>query len=122
MTVPTPHADALSRIPVRDGSLEVLGSTTRYWEYGPADAARTVVIAHGYRGDHHGLEPVVALLPEVRFISPDLPGFGASTPMTGAPHSIEGYSRWLGAFLDALGLRGSAVLLGHSFGSMITTF
>ena len=103
MTVPTPHADALARIPVREGSVDVLGSTTRYWEYGPSDAAHTVVIAHGYRGDHHGLEPVIALLPEVRFIGPDLPGFGASTPMTEAPHSIEGYARWLGGFLDALG-------------------
>ncbi|MBX3196002.1 MAG: alpha/beta fold hydrolase [Microbacteriaceae bacterium] len=121
MSVPTPHADALARIPVREASAEVLGSTTRYWEYGPADAARTVVIVHGYRGDHHGLEPVIARLPGVRIIGPDLPGFGQSTPMTGAPHSIEGYGRWLGAFLDELGLRGGAVLIGHSFGSMVTT-
>ena len=90
VTVPTPHADALARIPVREARSTVLGSTTRYWEYGPADAAHTVVIAHGYRGDHHGLEPVIALLPEVRFVSPDLPGFGVSTPMTEAPHSIAG--------------------------------
>ncbi len=121
MTVPTPHAAALARIPVREGSVDVLGSTTKYWEYGPPDAEQTVVIAHGYRGDHHGLEPVIALLPEVRFIGPDLPAFGMSTPMTEAPHSIEGYARWLGGFLDALGLRGEAVLLGHSFGSMLTT-
>ncbi len=98
MTVPTPHAAALARIPVREGSVEVLGSTTKYWEYGPADAAHTVVIAHGYRGDHHGLEPVIALLPEVRFISPDLPGFGDSTPMTEAPHSIEGLRALAGRF------------------------
>jgi pimeloyl-ACP methyl ester carboxylesterase len=122
VTVPTPHADALARIPVREASLEVLGSTTRYWEYGPSDAAHTVVIAHGYRGDHHGLEPVIALLPGIRFISPDLPGFGLSTPMTQAPHSIDGYARWFVAFLDALGLRGEAVILGHSFGSMVTTY
>lgn len=120
MTVPTPHADALARIPVKPAQIEVLGSITHYWDYGPADAEHTVVIAHGYRGDHHGLEPVIALLPEVRFISPDLPGFGLSTPMTQAPHSIDGYAQWLGGFLDALGLRGS-VLLGHSFGSMVTT-
>ncbi|MEO5920021.1 MAG: alpha/beta hydrolase, partial [Pseudolysinimonas sp.] len=43
-------------------------------------------------------------------------------PMTEAPHSIEGYARWLGGFLEALDLRGDAVLLGHSFGSMITTY
>jgi pimeloyl-ACP methyl ester carboxylesterase len=121
VTSPSPHADALARIPVREGSLDVLGSTTRYWEYGPENAVRTVVLVHGYRGDHHGLEPVIARLPGVRFVSPDLPGFGLSTPMTQAPHSIEGYGRWLGDFLEALGLRGSAVLLGHSFGSMVTT-
>lgn len=117
-----PHAAALAEIPVRDASVEVLGSTTRYWEYGPADAEQTVVIAHGYRGDHHGLEPVIALLPGIRFISPDLPGFGESTPMTGAPHSIEGYARWLGGFVEALNVGGTAVLLGHSFGSMVTTY
>jgi len=120
VTVPSPHADALARIPVREAEVEILGGTTRYWEYGPADAERTVLLVHGYRGDHHGLEPVIARLPEVRFISPDLPGFGLSTPMTEAPHSIAGYVRWLGEFVDRLGLHG-AVLLGHSFGSMITT-
>jgi pimeloyl-ACP methyl ester carboxylesterase len=120
VTVPTPHAGALARITVRRLEAEVLGSTTRYWQYGPPDAAHTVLIAHGYRGDHHGLEPVIALLPDVRFIGPDLPGFGESTPMTEAPHSIAGYARWLERFIADLGL-GDAVLLGHSFGSMVTT-
>lgn len=120
MTLPAPHADALARIAVERLETEVLGSTTRYWQYGPPDAARTVLIVHGYRGDHHGLEPVIALLPEVRFVSPDLPGFGESTPLTEAPHSIPGYALWLERFVDRLGL-GDAVLLGHSFGSMVTT-
>jgi pimeloyl-ACP methyl ester carboxylesterase len=120
VTVPSPHADALARIPVREGSVEIFGSRTRYWEYGPADAAHTVLLVHGYRGDHHGLEPVIARLPELRFVSPDLPGFGASTPMTEAPHSVEGYARWLREFTDRLGLH-DATLLGHSFGSMVTT-
>ncbi len=121
MTVPTPHAAALARIPVREAEVSVLGSTTRYWEYGPQDAAHTILLVHGYRGDHHGLEGVVALLPDIRFISPDLPGFGASTPMTGAPHSVAGYERWLTAFAAATGAPADAIVLGHSFGSMITT-
>ena len=37
------------------------------------------------------------------------------------PHSIEGYARWLIAFVDALGLTGKAVVLGHSFGSIISS-
>ncbi|MAT19054.1 MAG: alpha/beta hydrolase [Leifsonia sp.] len=121
MTVPAPHADELARIPVRENTVQVLGSATRYWEYGPADARDTIVICHGYRGDHHGLEPVIALLPEVRVIGPDLPGFGASTPMTERPHDIAGYGDWYAGFLDALELRGRAIVLGHSFGSMVTS-
>ncbi len=121
MPVPAPHAEALARIPVRERELAVLGSTTRIWEYGPEDAADTVVFVHGYRGDHHGLEPVVAELPGIRIISPDLPGFGASTPMTDAPHSVEGYARWLATFVAALELPEPPVVLGHSFGSMVSS-
>jgi len=121
MSVPTPHAAALAEIPVREAEVTVLGSRTRYWEYGPRDAATTILLVHGYRGDHHGLEPVIALLPGIRFVSPDLPGFGASTPLTEAPHSIAGYERWLTAFAQAVQLPSDAILFGHSFGSMITS-
>ena len=55
-----------------------------WWEYGEAgdgpDAARLV---HGFRGDHHGLEPVISYLPGVHIIAPDLPGFGASGAAAG---------------------------------------
>lgn len=121
MPVPTPHAAALARIPVREREVEILGSTTFFQDFGPEDARDVVVLVHGYRGDHHGLEPVIAKLDGIRIISPDLPGFGASTPLTEAPHSIEGYGRWLGAFIDALGLSEPPVVLGHSFGSMVSS-
>lgn len=98
--------------------LTVLGSRVRYWEYGTPASGPTIVVVHGYRGDHHGLEPVVRLLPDFHIVSPDLPGFGDSTPMTEAPHSIEGYGRWLSGFLEELGLTGE-ILLGHSFGSIV---
>ncbi len=119
MPVPTPHAAALARIPVRERELPVLGSTTRFWDFGPEDASQVLVLAHGYRGDHHGLEAVITRLPGIRVISPDLPGFGASTPLTEAPHSIAGYGSWLAAFIDGLELPSPPVLLGHSFGSII---
>lgn len=121
MAVPTPHAEALARIPVREREFTILGSRTRFWDFGPPDARDVLVLAHGYRGDHHGLEAVIAQLDGIRVISPDLPGFGDSTPLTEAPHSIAGYGRWLGAFLDALELPVSPVVLGHSFGSMIAS-
>ncbi|WAB83435.1 alpha/beta hydrolase [Microcella daejeonensis] len=119
MPVPSPYADALSRIPRRESRLEVLGAATAVVEYGPVDAERTLVVVHGFRGDHHGLEPVVAQLPHLRIIAPDLPGFGDSAPLPGRAHDIEGYTAWLDAFLVAAGVRGTAVLLGHSFGSIV---
>jgi pimeloyl-ACP methyl ester carboxylesterase len=39
--------------------------------------------------------------------------------MTEAHHDIDGYGRWLGAFVESLGLTGRVVLLGHSFGSIV---
>lgn len=121
MTVESPYAAALAKIPVERSEISVLGSTTHYWSYGDPNAPRTIVVAHGYRGEHHGLEPVVAQLPDYRIISPDLPGFGESTPLTEVPHSIEGYAAWLDAFVTALGLRGEAIILGHSFGTIVTS-
>lgn len=123
MTTASPYAADLGRLPVRTASVDVAGSRTAYWSYGSEDASAVLVLVHGFRGEHHGLEPVIARLltggADARVIAPDLPGFGASTPMTRHAHDVEGYAAWLGAFLDALGLRGRAVVLGHSFGSIV---
>lgn len=121
MTVDSPYAPALAKIPIERKEVSVLGSTTHYWVYGDPEAKRTIVIAHGYRGEHHGLEPVIAQLPEYRFISPDLPGFGESTPLTDVAHSIEGFAAWLDAFVTELGVRGTAIILGHSFGTIVSS-
>jgi pimeloyl-ACP methyl ester carboxylesterase len=121
MNVPSPYDELLARIPVTVHTVDVLGGRTRYWEYGdPATAtATTIVMVHGFRGDHHGLEPVVAQLPGFRIISPDLPGFGESDPLSPIRHDIAGYGRWLSELADALPLGGRTVILGHSFGSII---
>lgn len=120
MTTQSPYATKLAAIETTDHAVELFGGTTRYWVYGPPDARDTVVIAHGYRGEHHGIEPIIAHLPDVRFISPDLPGFGESTPLTDLKHSIDGYATWLHAFVDAVAPGGRALILGHSFGSIVT--
>jgi pimeloyl-ACP methyl ester carboxylesterase len=115
-----PYGALVTAMPVRDGRVSLLGSDTHFWDYGPSNAPVTVVAVHGFRGEHHGLEPVVVQLEGLRIISPDLPGFGDSTPMTEADHDIEGYGRWLGAFVDSLALPTPPVILGHSFGSIVT--
>ncbi len=119
MNVPSPYDELLARIPVTVHTLSVLGSDTRYWEYGDPAAPTTIVMVHGFRGDHHGLEPVVAQLPGFRVISPDLPGFGESSPLTPIRHDIAGYGRWLSELVDLLAIPGRTVILGHSFGSII---
>ena len=117
MAVPNPYAALLDAIPVERREIEVGGSTTAYWVYGPADAESTIIAVHGFRGEHHGLEPVVAHLPDVRVISPDLPGFGETPPLAGRRHDIEAYAAWLRGFAGAVAP--GAVILGHSFGSIV---
>lgn len=100
-------------------TIEVFGTTTTYYEY-PASAedAACLVLIHGYRGNHRGLEAIAGGLSSFRVLIPDLPGFGESTPLQSS-HNIENYSLWLGAFADQLGLRKKLNLVGHSFGTLI---
>lgn len=117
MTVANPYAQLLDDLPVTRREAMILGSATSYWAYGPEDASTTIVAVHGFRGEHHGLEPVVAHLPEVRVISPDLPGFGETPPIPHRRHDLRLYAQWLTAFVDAVAP--GAVILGHSFGSIV---
>lgn len=120
MTVPSPYAAQLEQISVERREVSVLGSLTRYWVYGPKDATTTILVVHGYRGEHHGLEPVIAQLPNIRWISPDLPAFGQSTPLTDVDHDVAGYSKWLTAFAAIVDPDHTSVLLGHSFGTIVS--
>lgn len=116
--IDSPYAEQLARIPVSEHRVDIDGTETAWWEYGPADAP-VLVLVHGFRGDHHGLEPVVAQLPGYRIISPDLPGFGESATFADRPHDMEAYADWLTAFIEAVGIVDPYALLGHSFGSIV---
>lgn len=95
-------------------------STTQYWEVGTAHQP-TIVMIHGFRGTHHGLQRIIDQLPDCHIVAPDLPGFGDSEPFMDAEHSVEQYTQWLEAFIAGLELTHPPVLLGHSFGSIITS-
>ncbi len=120
MTPNSPYSSRLDRIHVTRRSVRTGGSLTSYWEYGTPSDAPTIVMVHGFRGDHHGLEPVVAHLEGFHILSPDLPGFGESEPLD-SPHDIDGYAAWLNQFVDAIDLPLRPVILGHSFGSIIVS-
>lgn len=119
---------------------EIAGARTAWWEWpairpasavrtasatGPDDVsgaadAPTIVLVHGFRGTHLGLAPLVAQMPEARFLAPDLPGFGESGAMP-REHDLDGYAAWLEALLAELDPAGEAIVLGHSFGSLVVS-
>jgi pimeloyl-ACP methyl ester carboxylesterase len=116
--VPSPYAAGLARTSVVRHDTDVDGLRVAWWEYGAAGGGPTLLLVHGFRGDHHGLEPVVSHLPGVHVIAPDLPGFGASDPLPGE-HSIDGYATWLGRFAAVIDLPADVVVIGHSFGTIV---
>jgi len=117
--ITSPFADRLAALEVAESRIHADGVNTTYWEYGNPDADTTIVLVHGFRGDHHGLEPFVAFLGDkVRCIVPDLPGFGLSGDFPlGA--SIEAYASWLISFATQVGRSPNTIILGHSFGSIV---
>ncbi|WP_219420383.1 alpha/beta fold hydrolase [Pseudonocardia nigra] len=120
MSDPSPYAPLIARVPVREEEVALRGVRARLWVYGADSADRTLVFVHGLRGDHHGLEPIVAHLEGVRVVVPDLPGFGASPPLPAGGHDVAGYAAWIRDLLAAVAPGGDAVLAGHSFGSIVT--
>lgn len=118
MPAVSPYAHKLSVIPTVEASVDVDGVITHYWEYGDVTSPLQLVMIHGFRGDHHGLEPIVAELgADVHVVIPDLPGFGISDALP-SPANIDAYAGWLAGFIATLNAQKS-VILGHSFGSIV---
>ena len=102
-------------------SLEIDGVRADYWFYpstseNPA-VARNIVLVHGYRGDHHGLEAFSGGLTAFNVYAPDLPGFGTSEPMK-KKHDLNNYAKWLLLFSKELQLE-KPIAIGHSFGTLV---
>ncbi len=97
--------------------IDLFGSEVRYWTCGPQDA-RTVVMVHGFRGNHIALLDIARGLEGLHVIVPDLPGYGLSTPMRDRTHDVDGYRAFVIAFISGLGLE-RPVLLGESFASVV---
>jgi pimeloyl-ACP methyl ester carboxylesterase len=86
-----------------------------YTDEGPADAPALIAV-HGIPGsarDFRYLAP--QLVPTLRVVRIDLPGFGGSAPVPDAVHTLRGRARAVLALADHLGLDRFAVL-GHSMG------
>lgn len=88
-----------------------------YWEYGSPEA-ETIVLVHGFRGDHHGLERIAAGLGGYRVLVPDLPGFGESEAIDNPAGEATVIGGWLREFLESEAPN-PRVLVGHSYGSIV---
>lgn len=99
--------------------VNILNRKTYYWEYGNSESNITVILIHGFRGDHHGLELIAKELLEFHLIVPDLPGFGLSEPFL--QHHTNAYTQWLHQFLCCLNDKRILVILGHSFGTILVS-
>ena len=99
----------------------VAGSGARYWVWGDPEATTTVIAVHGFRGDHHGLLPIVQRLARYRIVTADLPGFGVSPSFEATTHDVPAYAAWLADLCAQVRRPGDRlVILGHSFGSVIS--
>jgi len=97
----------------------VMGVRTAYFEYPETEPSRgTLILVHGYRGDHFGLAAIAGALPDYHIYIPDLPGFGDSAELP-VEHSISNYAAWLQDFVDYIAVP-NAVVVAHSFGTLVT--
>ncbi len=79
-----------------------------------ADAPVTIIAVHGNGGGSFRFSLVAERTPaDIRFVAPDLPGFGTAGRLTGLP-SMRAYAEWLADVVRQTAR--PRVLLGHGIG------
>jgi pimeloyl-ACP methyl ester carboxylesterase len=92
---------------------EPIGGIPVFWRAAPHDRT-PIVWVHGVPMSSYLWRP---FLSRCGGIAPDLPGFGRSGKRADLDYSIEGYRRFLGEFLDHLGV-GRLRLVVHDWGGV----
>lgn len=99
--------------------LAVNGMQVHVRDEGPRDDPMPIVLLHGTSASLHTWDGwALSLRGQRRVIRFDLPGFGLTGPDPQGDYSIAAYARFVGATLDALGVR-TCVLAGNSLGGQI---
>lgn len=109
---PAEHLARTLDVDVAGGALRV-----GVWDTG-TDAAADVLLVHGVTSSHLAWPFVVARLPGVRAIAPDLRGRGRSSRVAG-PAGLRAHADDLVAVLDALEVE-RTVVVGHSMGAFVS--
>ncbi|WP_210605364.1 alpha/beta fold hydrolase [Brevibacterium oceani] len=95
---------------------------TAAWVHPGSSARRPLLVVHGFRGDHHGMDLIAGSIDDREVIVPDLPGFGDTRPLE-AGSGLDSYIEYL-SFLRAEVARRwetEPILVGHSFGSILVS-
>lgn len=104
----------------REGRVAVDGLPVRYFDSHPGlGGGEAMVLVHGLGGH---AESWAAVMPKLarntRVLAPDVVGFGGTeAPPEGM--SLSSLTKYLGGFLDAMGIR-RAVLVGNSLGGAVS--
>ncbi|PSJ62487.1 alpha/beta fold hydrolase [Kumtagia ephedrae] len=112
------HATAHPDRRVRHRYADVGGVRTFYREAGPMGAP-VVLLPHGYPSSSFEFRNFMpALADRWRLLAPDFPGQGFSDTPDGFDYSFAGYTRFLGQFVEEMGVARFAIYL-HDYGSQI---
>ncbi len=95
------------------------GRQAKYWFGG---SGKPLVLIHGELGDaqQHWSPTSEILSQHFQVLVPDLPGFGVSAPLP--MPSYQNYLNWLQLLFDMLNIGGPLLMMGHSFGAVLSRF
>jgi pimeloyl-ACP methyl ester carboxylesterase len=100
----------------RETQIAVEGVRAPVLQSGPPDDDEAIVFVHGNPGSSRDWGDLLARTGVfARAVAPDMPGFGHADKPDGFEYTVQGYGRFLGGTLDALGVRRAHLVL-HDFG------
>jgi esterase len=132
--LPAPWAEYPRRVPEKvtipircEVRGQQIAGEVAVWKYSPqpeSTRSERLLLIHGFRGDHHGMQLIVDGLPEFEVMVPDLPGYGQSPPLCAAngvahEHTVDLYAAAVEGLSQALQLGSGDCLIGHSFGTIV---
>ena len=102
-------------------ALKISSGDVHYWTHGDPSKP-TLVMIHGFTGDHYGFQKLIPLLEADYFIiTPDLPGSGISTLQPQSQWAIDPLAKLANEFVANLQLEKPPIILGHSMGGLVVS-